>query len=71
MKRTRAAQQRRVADPLLSLREVADQFCKSESTISRWVQRGLIEAEILPSGRPAVRRSVVRAHLSGSVLSRS
>jgi predicted site-specific integrase-resolvase len=63
MKRTREAQQRRVDDPLLTLREAADQFGRSESTISRWVQAGLIEVEYLPSGRPSIRRSVVESWL--------
>ena len=56
-------------DPIITLAEVARQTGKHVSTISRWVQSGLLEVVQWPSGLPAVRQSQVNAILGASALS--
>jgi len=55
-------------DPILSLREAAEQFGKSSQTVGRWIHDGLLRVIRLPSGMPGVRQSDVDAFLGGSAL---
>lgn len=55
-------------DPFLTLSAVARELGKSPTTISRWVQDGLLEAVRQPSGLFAIRKSVVNRFLGGSAL---
>ena len=57
-----------IEDPILSLREAADQFGKSAQTVGRWIHDGLLRVIRLPSGMPGVRQSDVDAFLGGSAL---
>lgn len=55
-------------DPFLTLSAVARELGKSQTTIHRWVQDGLLEAVRQPSGLFAIRKSVVNRFLGGSAL---
>ena len=59
-----------IEDPILSIREVAEQFGKSSQTVGRWIHDGLLRVIRLPSGMPGVRQSDVDAFLGGSALNK-
>lgn len=59
-KRCRAVRLKRERDPWLKPCEVARLLGVSESTVSRWIKRGLIVARYTATGRPMVRRSDAR-----------
>lgn len=55
-------------DPILTVTDVARQLGKSHTTISRWVNDGLLVAIRQPSGLWGIRRSEVNKFLGGSAL---
>lgn len=58
-------------DPLLTMREVAAMVRKSDQTIRRWINDGLLECVRLPTGIPAVRKSAIDRFIGGSALANS
>lgn len=50
-------------DPILTMTECARRFGKTQQTVGRWIQEGLLECVKMPSGLRGVRQSAVNRFL--------